>query len=59
VICAEREELFNFIDSDLRHVEGIAELEAWTYLRLFYRNVRPIEPESENNSAGTEFPATI
>jgi Lrp/AsnC family transcriptional regulator for asnA, asnC and gidA len=59
VICAEREELFNFIDSDLRHVEGIAELEAWTYLRLFYRNVRPIEPESENNSVGTEFPATL
>ncbi|HTW42897.1 MAG TPA: AsnC family transcriptional regulator [Solirubrobacteraceae bacterium] len=47
VACTDGEDLLDLIETQVGRVEGISALEPWTYLRLYYRSVRPIEPEDE------------
>jgi DNA-binding Lrp family transcriptional regulator len=47
VVCTDEADLLRLLDSELRGLEGVASLEPWTYLRLYYRSVRPIDPDRE------------
>lgn len=41
VVCTDGEDLLRVIDTELQPLAGVASLEPWTYLQLFYRSVRP------------------
>ena len=43
VACTDGEDLLNLLETQMRDLAGIASLEPWTYLRLYYRTVRPVE----------------
>ncbi len=55
VVCRDAEDLLSLLDEQLRPLAGVASLEPWTYLRLYYRPVRPIDPgdSAAANSAPT------
>jgi Lrp/AsnC family transcriptional regulator for asnA, asnC and gidA len=45
VVCTDEADFLRLQDTELRGLEGVASLEPWTYLQLYYRSVRPFDPE--------------
>jgi DNA-binding Lrp family transcriptional regulator len=54
VVCTDESDLLRLLDTELRGLEGVASLEPWTYLQLYYRSVRPIDPDDEASTLGSE-----
>jgi DNA-binding Lrp family transcriptional regulator len=54
VVCTDEGDFLRLLDSELRGLDGVASLEPWTYLRLYYRSVRPIDPEGEASARESE-----
>jgi DNA-binding Lrp family transcriptional regulator len=50
VVCTDAEDLLQLLDTQLRVLPGVASLEPWTYLRLFYRSVRPAPDTGDEGS---------
>ncbi|MDX6722261.1 MAG: hypothetical protein QOD73_665 [Solirubrobacteraceae bacterium] len=44
VVCADRLELLQVLDREIRQIAGVATADPWIYLQLHYRNVSPARP---------------